>query len=514
VRAPTTGTITTAAAHRAHPLPGVRVPRLEPVEPRPSAGDLHPAVARLRRRATVGLLAALFVIVPAMAVTGIVEPYTVNRLGRYLCFAIAAIGVDLIWGYAGVLSLCQALFFCLGGYAVAMHLSLPAGGGDVRPEYNNIPQFFFFNSIESLPVWWQPFASLPFTLLAAIVVPAIVSGVVGFFIFRNRVRGVYFSIITQALAWGAFLAFSRNELLLGGTNGLTNFYKPLNSETAWILGLYLLTAAMLVVTFVGARHLTRSRFGRVLVAVRDNETRLYFLGYRPELYKAAAFVTGAVLAALAGMLYVPQNGIITPNVMRVEDSIWMVIWVALGGRGKLWGAVIGALVASFTYSMLTSDMPSAWPFIQGGLFLAVLAFPDGISQLWTRLEAEVRQGATVGRVFAVFLVVEAFLVADKLGAFPRVLALTELAFIPLKYWILIVLTAVLLVLQKTRAALPIFGVSVLIVSEALGLMPGSLSTLKYVLLVVLFAIYAAGTVDGGVRAIMRRLTWRREGRRA
>jgi urea transport system permease protein len=504
----TTGGSAAAADEMQDARSTLRVPRIEPPDPRQTVATvIDPAVARLRRHTILALLALLFVVVPALNLVGVIEPYTVNRLGRYLCFAIAAIGVDLIWGYAGVLSLCQALFFCVGGYAMAMHLSLPAGGGDVRPEYNNIPQFFFFNSLDQLPLWWQPFASLPVALVAAVVIPAIISGTVGFFIFRNRVRGVYFSIITQALAWGAFLAFSRNELLLGGTNGLTNFYKPLNSETGWILGLYLLTASVLVLLFLGARYLVRSRFGRVLIAVRDNETRLYFLGYRPELYKAAAFAAGAVMAAIAGVLYVPQNGIITPNVMRVEDSIWMVIWVALGGRGKLWGAVTGALVASFTYSMLTSDMPRAWPFIQGGLFLAVLAFPDGMSQLWTRLESEVRHGATVWKAAATLLFVQIYFVADKLGVFPRPLTLTELAGVPLKYWILIAIAGGLLFLQSTRVALPLFGVAALIVSEALGLMPASFAVLKYVIVLALFATYAIGTAEGGVRSLIRRAGW-------
>jgi urea transport system permease protein len=195
-----------------------------------------PEIVRFRKKAILGLLVLAFLLIPALNMLGVVEPHILNRLGRYLCFAIAALGIDLIWGYAGVLSLCHALFFCMGGYAMAMHLSLPEAGGDVRPEYHNIPQFFFFNNVDSLPFWWRPFASLPFTLLATFVLPALVAGLVGFFIFRNRVRGVYFSIITQALAWGAFLAFSRNEMLLGGTNGLTNFFKPLNSDNKWILG--------------------------------------------------------------------------------------------------------------------------------------------------------------------------------------------------------------------------------------------------------------------------------------
>jgi urea transport system permease protein len=482
-----------------------RVPRLEAPDPSSAKAAVEPIVARLRLRATWGVLIVLFVVVPALQLAGVVEPYTVNRLGRYLCFAIVAIGVDLIWGYTGVLSLCQALFFCLGGYAMAMHLSLPAGGGDVRPEYNSIPQFFFFNSIDHLPVWWLPFASLPFAMVAAIVVPGVIAGVFGFFIFRNRVRGVYFSIITQALAWGAFLAFSRNELLLGGTNGLTNFYKPLNSDGSWILGLYLTTAAALVLAFVGSRYLVRSRFGRVLIAVRDHESRLYFLGYRPELYKVAAFVAAAMLAALGGMLYVPQNGIITPNVMRVEDSIWMVIWVALGGRGKLWGAVAGALTANFIYSMLTSDMPTAWPFIQGGLFLLVLIFPDGLSQLWTRLERDVRRGGTITRAVGVLIFVQIWLAADRFGAFPRVLSVTEFAGTPAKHWILIGIATALLWNLPARAALPLFGVSALILSEAFGLTPPSLSVLKYALVLLLVAVYAAGEQNWAfVRALTRR----------
>src|SRR5688572_855802 len=163
-----------------------KVPRLETLPPERLAARVHPETAIFRRRAIAGLLFGLFVLIPALSLLGVVEPHNLNRLGRYLCFAIAALGVDLIWGYAGVLSLCHALFFCLGGYAMAMHLSLPQAGGDVRPEYHNIPQFFFFNNVEQLPIWWAPFSSLPFTIIAAFAVPAIVSGLVGFFIFRNR----------------------------------------------------------------------------------------------------------------------------------------------------------------------------------------------------------------------------------------------------------------------------------------------------------------------------------------
>jgi urea transport system permease protein len=451
----------------------------------------HPAaVLEFRRRATIGVLTTLFVVMPALTMAGVVEPYNLNRMGRYLCFAIAALGIDLIWGYAGLLSLCHALFFCLGGYAIAMHLSLPGGGGDVRPEYNDIPQFFSFNGVTALPAWWEPFNSLPFSLAAAVLLPAILAAALGFFIFRNRVRGVYFSIITQALAWGAFLAFSRNEMLLGGTNGLTNFYKPLNSEPAWIIGLYLLTAGVLTLSFLACRHLVRSRIGLLLVAIRDRESRLCFLGHRPEVYKTFAFACAALLGAIGGLLYVPQNGIVTPNVMRVEDSIWMVIWVAAGGRGKLWGAVAGALIASFTYSMLTSDMPRAWPFIQAALFLTVLVFPAGISQLWSTLEREVAKGAGIARPLVVAGFVLAFLIADKSGWIPRALSLTEFAGVASKYWILIAAAAALSWGSTAPSAVPLITMATLVAGEALGLFPSEITILKYVAVGLLLALYA------------------------
>lgn len=432
-----------------------------------------------------------------------------NRLGRYLCFAIAALGIDLIWGYCGVLSLCHALFFCLGGYAIAMHLSLAAGGGDVRPEYNNIPQFFFFNNVDVLPSWWSPFSSLPVALIIAVVLPGAIAALFGFFIFRNRVRGVYFSIITQALAWGAFLAFSRNELLLGGTNGLTNFYKPLNTELPWILALYLATAAALVLAFAGCQRLVESRFGRLLIAIRDRETRLYFLGHRAEIYKTAAFAVAAVLAAIGGALYVPQNGIVTPNVMRVEDSIWMVIWVAVGGRGTLWGAVAGALLANFTYSMLTSDLPSAWPFIQAGLFMAVLAFPGGLAQLWSRLESELVSGATAGRALLVCAFVLIFLVIDKIGWLPSALSINELLGMQAKYWLLIAAAGALSWARVAPTSVPLLAVSGTIVAEAFGLLPGAARLLTYVTLAVVSGYYLLRDADlvNRLGSLRGRIAW-------
>lgn len=367
---------------------------------------VHPDLKKMRKIATAIVLVVLFLLVPLLATTGLVEPQTVNKLGRYLCFAICAIGIDILWGYTGILGLSQALFFCLGGYAMAMFLSLPGGGGDVRPEYNNIPQFFFFNNINDLPIFWEPFNSFPLTILIGIALPAVVAMIIGYFIFSSRVKGVYFTIITQAIAWGAYLAFCRNEMLLGGTNGLTNFYKPLNQDETWIIGLYLLSALVLTLVFMGSRFVTSSRLGRLLVSIRDKEMLLNFIGYKPYMLKMFAFVLAAVIAGIGGMLYVPQNGILTPNIMRVEDSIWMVIWVALGGRGHLWGAVFGALITNLAFSTLTSDLPSVWPFIQGGMFLlVVLLFPDGFSGLWAKLEKEYlnnKKGLLYGSLFVAY----------------------------------------------------------------------------------------------------------------
>jgi urea transport system permease protein len=318
---------------------------------------------------------------------GFIADYDVNRLGRYICLAIVALGIDLVWGYTGILPLCQAFFFCLGGYAIAMHLSLPQGGGQVLPEYNNIPQFFFFNNVNQLPTFWRPFASLPFALFVALALPGTFAFLFGGFVLKSGVRGVYFAIITQALAWAAFLAFCRNELLLGGTNGLTNFYNPLTSSSGWILSLYLLSAAALVVLLVLFQWLLNSNLGTKLVAVRDNESRLRSLkGYRPANYKIFVFTVGALTAAVGGILYVPQNGIITPNIMRVEDSVFLVICVAMGGRGTLLGPIFGSLAVNYANSTLTSDAPRLWPFVLAAFFLMAVLVPGGLSGLWVRLE--------------------------------------------------------------------------------------------------------------------------------
>lgn len=406
-----------------------------------------PRVKALRIGAAVSVVVLFLVVLPLLNQMGIVRDVSVNVLGRYLCFAIVALGVDLIWGFGGILSLCQALFFCLGGYAVGMFLSLPQGGGQVQKVYNNIPQFFFFSNRTTLPAFWKPFASFPFALLVGLALPACCAAIFGFFIFRSRVRGVYFAIITQALAWAAYLLFCRSELLLGATDGLNNFYPPLNHSHRWILGLYLLTAVVLVAAYIFCHMLTHSRFGRVLVAIRDKELRLNFAGYKPYAFKVFAFATAAVLAAIGGMLYVPQNGIVTPEMMSVSASISIVVWVAVGGRGRLWGAILGALIVRYAYSMLTNDVPTAWPFVEGGLFVAVvLFFPDGFVGLWDSLENRVARHASIFSILLVaapLLIIGGFVLLEALGLVPRVLnhpistGLSAMPVVQVKYLVLV-----------------------------------------------------------------------------
>lgn len=410
---------------------------------------------RLFRMVMVLAIASLFFVgVPLLNQAGYVRDDRVNILGKYFCFTIVAVGIDLIWGYTGLLSLSQALFFCLGGYMMAMHLSLPEGGGDVRPEYHNIPQFMFFNNVHELPAFWKPFSSFGLTILAGIALPALLAGLFGFFILRSRVRGVYFSIITQAVAWGAWLLISRNEMLLGGTNGLTNFSKSLTEKRGFIVGLYLLTLVVLVAVYCICLWIVKSRLGRVLVAVRDRESRLYFAGYKPYVFKVFAFSVAAAIAAVGGMLYSPQVTIISPHNMRVEESILMVIWVAVGGRGRLWGAILGTLLVNYTYATLTSDLPSVWPFIQGAMFLGVvLLFPDGLVGLWDRVEQLVGSKAPLSSIALAALPLGSlclFVLTEALGLMPEALRRPGLKNVPWKYSLLVALLIAPVLIAKLR----------------------------------------------------------------
>jgi urea transport system permease protein len=384
---------------------------------------LDPRVMWLRIIAVAGLLLLFFIGIPLLAKRGIVPDDGVNFLGKFLCFGIVALGIDLIWGYTGLLSLCQALFFALGGYLMGMHLSLPEGGG--RYDYPQFMTFAYYGHGTQLPWFWQPFRSGIFTVFAALAVPGLIGGLFGFFILRKRVRGVYFSIVTQALAAAAWLLISRNEMLLGGSNGLTNFYPPLTAERNWKIGLYLLTLGILVLAYLFCRVLVKSRLGRVLVAIRDKETRLYFAGYKPYAFKVFAFCVGAMLAALGGMLYAPQLGIINPQQMDVQASIFMVVMVALGGRGRLWGALYGGLFFMSVQKTLTTDVPLAWNLVVGlGAIATVLFLPDGLSGLWTSMERQITEGKNFFVAITTVLpliVISIFLLADDLGIVPPLL---------------------------------------------------------------------------------------------
>lgn len=309
-----------------------------------------------------------------------VSNFTLNLFGKFLTYAILALGIDLIWGYTGVLSLGHGVFFGLGAYAMGMHLMLEIGAKGV---YQNVlPDFMVWNRVTELPLFWRPFYSALFTLVAVVVVPGIVAAVFGFLTFRSRIRGVYFSIITQALALCAWLTFNRNAMNLGGTNGLSGFKTmfgfPLN-EASTQRGLYVVTALCLCGAYLLCRWIVRSPAGRVLVAIRDSETRVLFCGYSPAAFKLFVFTVSAALAGVAGALYVGQVGIITPARIGVLPSIEMIIWVAVGGRGTLIGPVVGAFGVNWLQSLLTTHYPDLWILVLGGMFVAVVLFvPDGI----------------------------------------------------------------------------------------------------------------------------------------
>jgi urea transport system permease protein len=351
----------------------------------------------------VGGLMLLFATVIPQLLYAIGQGFRVGLLGRFMALGIAALGIDLIWGYTGMLSLGHGIFFALGGYAFAMFLllQLPAG---------KLPDFFSLNGVTELPFFWQPFASLPFTLLATILIPASIAAVVGYFIFRNRIRGVYFSILTQAALIVFYNLFTSQQKWINGTNGLKTdsamfFGKVVSSiEIQWLF--YLLSLVGLVGAYALCRWLTNGRFGRLLMAIRDDEPRVRFSGYDPTSFKVFVLAVSAALAGIAGALYTVQSGIITPNAMDVSFSIEMIIWVAVGGRGTLIGAVIGALLVNFAKSILSEQFPAFWLFFQGALFLLVVTgLPDGIVgwfrregvELWQQLRGD-RRSATYPQV--------------------------------------------------------------------------------------------------------------------
>ena len=306
--------------------------------------------------------------------------FRLNQFGKFLAFAILALGLDLIWGYCGVLSMGQGVFFGFGAYCMGMYLTLQIGTESVYG--SELPDFMVWTQVKELPLFWYPFKSFLGGFFGAILVPVLFATLFGFLAFRSRIKGVYFAIITQALAFAAWLVFNRNETRLGGTNGLTDFKQLLGyrlSDPSTQRGLYLITVIALIAAYLLCRWIVASRAGKVLIAIRDSESRVTFSGYTPWMFKLFVFVVAAGLAGLAGMLYVPQVGIITPAQIGVLPSLEVVIWVAVGGRGTLIGAILGAVAVNYGRSVLTNYFPEAWPFILGGLFVVVVTmFPDGL----------------------------------------------------------------------------------------------------------------------------------------
>jgi urea transport system permease protein len=328
----------------------------------------------------------LVVVFPALNAAGVLSNYTINLWGKYLCYAILAISVDLMWGYTGLLSLGQALFFALGGYMLGMNLMLMIGKlGQYYLSGNNpnlLPDFMVFLGHTRLPGFWQPFYSFPFALGMVLLVPGLLALVFGFLAFRARIKGVYFSILTQALTYGAALMFFRNDMTMGGNNGFTDFKSILGydlRQPTTQRGLYIATALTLVLVFVGLRWLTRTKFGLIQRAVRDSETRVLFSGYAAANYKLFVFVLSALIAALGGALYVPQTGIINPSEMWPDKSLEAVVWCAVGGRGTLVGPIVGAISVNALKSWATTKFPDLWLIILGGMFILIVLFmPKGI----------------------------------------------------------------------------------------------------------------------------------------
>jgi urea transport system permease protein len=313
--------------------------------------------------------------------------YVVTLVGKYLCYALLAMALDLVWGYLGILSLGHAAFFALGSYAMGMYLMRQIGA---RGVYGNavLPDFMVFLNWQELPWYWSGFDSFVFAMLMVVAVPGLLALVFGWLAFRSRVTGVYLSIMTQALTYALMLAFFRNEMGFGGNNGLTDFKDILGFDLqadGTRVALYLCSAAALGGGYLLCRALVRSRLGRVAMAVRDAEGRVRSLGYRDERVKLLVFTVSAVLAGIAGALYVPQVGIINPGEFAPINSIEVVVWVAMGGRGTLFGAVFGAIAVNYAKSYLTMAWPEIWLFFLGALFVLVtVALPQGVVGLLTR----------------------------------------------------------------------------------------------------------------------------------
>jgi urea transport system permease protein len=309
--------------------------------------------------------------------------FRLNLLGKYLTFAIIAVGIDLIWGYTGILSLGHGVFFGLGAYCMGMYLKLEASGGA-------IPDFMSWSGVFELPGYWKLFANPWFAIGAVIIVPTAVAAFIGFLGFRSRIKGSYFAIITQALALIFTTLLVGQQGYTGGTNGITNLstifgFSLAAPDTQRVL--YYLTLTVLGLVLILSKFLVDSRFGNLLIAIRDGENRTRFIGYNPVLIKTIMFALSALFAGLAGALFIPQVGIISPSMMGIVPSIEMAVWVAVGGRGTIYGAVLGAVLVNLAKSLLSENYPEVWLYLLGALFIGtVVFFPDGVMGIGKRLK--------------------------------------------------------------------------------------------------------------------------------
>ncbi|MCK9506009.1 MAG: urea ABC transporter permease subunit UrtC [Porticoccaceae bacterium] len=351
----------------------------------------------LQEKTTARFLLTLAALAILMPVLNLVVPpdsvfhvstYTLTLLGKYLSYALLALAVDLIWGYCGILSLGHGAFFALGGYAMGMYLMRQIGE---RGVYGDpiLPDFMVFLNWSELPWFWYGFDQFWFAALMVVLVPGTLAFCFGWLAFRSRVTGVYLSIITQALTYALMLAFFRNEMGFGGNNGLTDFKDILGFDLqsdATRNVLFLVTILFLALAYVFCKWITTSKFGRVLVGVRDAESRTRFMGYRVEHYKLFVFVASAIIAGIAGAMYVPQVGIINPGEFSPINSIEIIIWVAIGGRGTLYGAVMGAFLVNYAKTYFTAAFPELWLFMLGGLFVVTtLYLPKGFKGIFDRV---------------------------------------------------------------------------------------------------------------------------------
>jgi urea transport system permease protein len=355
----------------------------------------QPLLAKVPRVLLCIAAIILVVVMPLADVYGWIDHFTLNLWGKYLCYALLAISVDMLWGYTGLLSLGQALFFTLGGYMMGMHLMLMIG--KMGQYKSDLPDFMVFLGLKTLPAFWKPFYSFPFTALMIFLLPGLVALIFGYLAFRSRIKGVYFSILTQALTYAAALMFFRNDTMMGGNNGFTDFRTLLGSDLRSPeiqRALYIATAIMLVLVFAGCSWLTKSRYGLIQRAIRDSENRVLFSGYSAANFKLFIFVVSAMIASIGGALYVPQVGIINPSEMTTDKSLEAVVWVALGGRGTLVGPIVGAISVNAMKSWATRAYPDLWLIILGASFILVVLFmPKGIVGLPAQLTSKSRNRA-------------------------------------------------------------------------------------------------------------------------